>query len=458
MAKIINRTLYLLSLVAGIWLLTPAVHAQTASKEASSTINTKNESFAQAHPDQYHSWRATSEQSQREDALAEDPRLVILWAGYPFSRDYNKPRGHAYALIDVRETLRTGAPKDAQDGPLPMACWSCKSPDVARLIQEQGEDEYFHGKWAKGGPEIVNVLGCADCHKTDSPEFAQGQPALTLTRPYAARAMEAIGKPFDKASRFDQQSMVCGQCHVEYYFAGENKSVKFPWDNGTKVEDMEVYYDNIAFSDWTNSLSKAPMLKAQHPEYESDTIGGFNRVLTENRNKKGDVFITTVLFNDKTTLLHNREPIDKVPNLTLEDYQVGSNTALLDAVGDTISKMQENRKITKNNNVLFVIITDGEENSSHKYSQSKIKSMIKSAEMEDKWDFIFLGANIDAITAADSIGISRSKATGYVQDKTGYDKAYKAINNAVESKKNAAPISEEWKKEVETDAMERTNK
>lgn len=84
--------------------------------------------------------------------------------------------------------------------------------------------------------------------------------------------------------------------------------------------------------------------------------------------------------------------------------------------------------------------------------------MIKSAEMEDKWDFIFLGANIDAITAADSIGISRSKATGYVQDKTGYDKAYKAINNAVESKKNAAPISEEWKKEVETDAMERTNK
>ncbi|EMA3641541.1 hypothetical protein U2T78_002243 [Providencia stuartii] len=193
-------------------------------------------------------------------------------------------------------------------------------------------------------------------------------------------------------------------------------------------------------------------------DYESDTIGGFNRVLTENRNKKGDVFITTVLFNDKTTLLHNREPIDKVPNLTLEDYQVGSNTALLDAVGDTISKMQENRKITKNNNVLFVIITDGEENSSHKYSQSKIKSMIKSAEMEDKWDFIFLGANIDAITAADSIGISRSKATGYVQDKTGYDKAYKAINNAVESKKNAAPISEEWKKEVETDAMERTNK
>ncbi|MBW6838844.1 ammonia-forming cytochrome c nitrite reductase subunit c552, partial [Salmonella enterica subsp. enterica serovar Weltevreden] len=100
------------------------------------------------------SWKATSEQSERVDALAEDPRLVILWAGYPFSRDYNKPRGHAFAVTDVRETLRTGAPKNAEDGPLPMACWSCKSPDVARLIQKDGEDGYFHGKWARGGPEI----------------------------------------------------------------------------------------------------------------------------------------------------------------------------------------------------------------------------------------------------------------------------------------------------------------
>ena len=236
-------------------------------------MEAKNETFAPQHPDQYLSWKATSEQSERVDALAEDPRLVILWAGYPFSRDYNKPRGHAFAVTDVRETLRTGAPKNAEDGPLPMACWSCKSPDVARLIQKDGEDGYFHGKWARGGPEIVNNLGCADCHNTASPEFAKGKPELTLSRPYAARAMEAIGKPFEKAGRFDQQSMVCGQCHVEYYFDGKNKAVKFPWDDGMKVENMEQYYDKIAFSDWTNSLSKTPMLKAQHPEYETWTAG-----------------------------------------------------------------------------------------------------------------------------------------------------------------------------------------
>ena len=186
-----------------------------------------------------------------------------------------------------------------------MACWSCKSPDVARLIQEHGEDGYFKGKWAKGGPEVVNVLGCADCHKTDSPEFAKGKPELTLSRPYAERAMETIGKPFDKASRFDQQSMVCGQCHVEYYFSGENKSVKFPWDNGTKVEDMEVYYDNIAFSDWTNTLSKAPMIKAQHPEYETWSAGihGKNNVtcidchMPKLQNEKGELYTSHKIGN-----------------------------------------------------------------------------------------------------------------------------------------------------------------
>lgn len=174
-----------------------SVHAeQTAAPATPVTVEAKNETFAPQHPDQYLSWKATSEQSERVDALAEDPRLVILWAGYPFSRDYNKPRGHAFAVTDVRETLRTGAPKNAEDGPLPMACWSCKSPDVARLIQKDGEDGYFHGKWARGGPEIVNNLGCADCHNTASPEFAKGKPELTLSRPYAGTSSISANVPF----------------------------------------------------------------------------------------------------------------------------------------------------------------------------------------------------------------------------------------------------------------------
>ncbi|WP_312072636.1 ammonia-forming nitrite reductase cytochrome c552 subunit [Atlantibacter sp.] len=305
MARISKFLPYFWSLFACLLLLSTAHAEQAPSATPPAKIETHNEVFANKHPDQFNSWKATSEQSEREDALADDPNMVILWAGYPFSRDYNKPRGHAYALTDVRETLRTGAPKTAEDGPLPMACWSCKSPDVARLIQKEGEAGYFHGKWARGGPEIVNNLGCADCHNTASEDFAKGKPALTLSRPYAARAMETIGKPFDKASRLDQQSMVCGQCHVEYYFDGKNKQVKFPWDNGPNVDGMEKYYDDIAFSDWVNPLSKTPMLKAQHPEYETWSAGihGKNNVtcidchMPKLQNAEGKMFTSHKIGN-----------------------------------------------------------------------------------------------------------------------------------------------------------------
>lgn len=281
MARQSKKLLHVMLLgLAGIWGVSQAETAPPANAAKEQKVEARNDRFAPMHPSQYNSWKATSEQSERVDALGEDPRMVILWAGYPFAKDYNKPRGHFYALTDVRETLRTGAPKTPEDGPLPMACWSCKSPDVARVISEQGEDGYFTGKWARGGPEIVNALGCADCHNTASDDFAKGKPALTLSRPYISRAMDTIGKPFEKAGRLDQQSMVCAQCHVEYYFDGDKKAVKLPWDKGTTVDDMEAYYDNIAFADWVNPLSKTPMIKAQHPEYETwrDGVHGKNNV------------------------------------------------------------------------------------------------------------------------------------------------------------------------------------
>lgn len=258
----------------------------------------RNEDFAKAHQDQYTSWKATSESKPITDALAEDPNLVILWAGYGFAKDYNAPRGHYYAVTDVRETLRTGGPKDKISGPMTMACWSCKSPDVPRVIEERGEDGYFEGKWSRLGEEIVNPIGCADCHDTGSEDFKNGKPALRIGRTFAARAMDTIGKPFEKQDRFGQQAQVCGQCHVEYYFTGPTKAVKFPWDDGMTVDDMEKYYDNIEFSDWTHALSKTPMLKAQHPGYETWSMGvhGQNNVacvdchMPKVTNKEGKVY------------------------------------------------------------------------------------------------------------------------------------------------------------------------
>ncbi|GIU40688.1 cytochrome c-552 [Shewanella sairae] len=246
-----------------------AASLMAGSAFASDKTEPRNEVYKDKFSNQYKTWHDTSESVEIIDALEQDPNLVILWAGYGFAKDYNKARGHVYAVTDLRNTLRTGAPKTAEDGPMPMACWSCKSPDVPRMIEEQGEDGYFSGKWSKGGAEIVNSIGCSDCHE-------KGKSKLRISRPYAERAMEAIGTPFDEASRKDKQSMVCGQCHVEYYFektADKKGYVKFPWDKGTTVEDMEAYYDAIDFADWTHAVSKTPMLKAQHPGYETWQLG-----------------------------------------------------------------------------------------------------------------------------------------------------------------------------------------
>ncbi|MFC5077703.1 Cytochrome c-552 precursor [Vibrio thalassae] len=271
---------WILSSVAAIALL-GALSASAVAAPEEGLIDPRNQAYEKDHPDQYKTWKETSESEEIEDALAHDPNMVILWAGYGFAKDYNKARGHFYALDDVRQTLRTGGPTDPKSGPMPMACWSCKSPDVGRVIDERGEDGYFEGKWARLGAEISNPIGCADCHDTRSDAFKNGEPALAIAKPYVERAFEAIGKKFDEQSRLDQQASVCAQCHVEYYFTGPTKAVKFPWDMGTTVGEMETYYDALNFKDWQHAVSKAPMLKAQHPGYETwrDGIHGKNGVV-----------------------------------------------------------------------------------------------------------------------------------------------------------------------------------
>ncbi|WP_420534985.1 ammonia-forming nitrite reductase cytochrome c552 subunit [Actinobacillus porcinus] len=236
-------------------------------------IESSNEKFAEKYPNQYNSWKDTSKSTEAAPAVEQDPRLIVLWGGYAFAKEYNKPRGHFYSVTDVRNILRTGAPKlnDENSGPQPMACWTCKGPDVPRLIAELGEEGYFSGKWAKGGAEVVNSIGCADCHDTTSKEFEEGKPALRIARPHVLRALDAIQKDFASLDRDDKRAAICANCHVEYYFdksTGAN-NVVFPWMKGVDVDSIEKYYDEIGFKDWEHSISKAPMLKAQHPDYET---------------------------------------------------------------------------------------------------------------------------------------------------------------------------------------------
>jgi nitrite reductase (cytochrome c-552) len=242
---------------------------------------TRSSEWGKHYPRQYDTYMQTKKSDEIADALKEDPALVVMWAGYPFSKDYNKPRGHYYALEDVTNTLRTGAPVDKATGPLPSACWACKSPDMPRLVKRDGELEYFTGKWAKYGDEVANTIGCGDCHDNQTMK-------LTLTRDYLKRGLDAEGslKAAD-ATHQDMRSLVCAQCHSEYYFKktewddkGSKKTamvVTFPWSKGFSAENMEEFYDEYNFSDWTHQLSKTPMLKAQHPDYETYVTGVHSR-------------------------------------------------------------------------------------------------------------------------------------------------------------------------------------
>jgi nitrite reductase (cytochrome c-552) len=248
---------------------------------AISDTETRSSEWGKNYPRQYDTYMQTRKSDKIDDVLKEDPALVILWAGYGFSKDYNKPRGHYYALEDNINTLRTGAPVDAKTGPMPTACWTCKSPDVGRLMKRDGELEFFTGKWAKYGDEIVNPIGCGDCHDSKSMK-------LNVNREFLKRALDAEGslKAAD-ATHQDMRTLVCVQCHAEYYFKktewedkGEKKLaqvVTFPWANGMSAENIEAYYDDINFVDWTHQLSKTPMLKAQHPGYETFVTGVHSR-------------------------------------------------------------------------------------------------------------------------------------------------------------------------------------
>lgn len=238
------------------------------------TGDTRSENYKNNFRREYNTWKKTQEMDFRskyngnemQDILEDRPEMVILWAGYAFSKDYNAPRGHMYALDDNRNTLRTGTPEQEGDGPQPAACWVCKSPDVPRYMHEHGIEEFYSHQWGDLGSEIVNPVGCATCHNSETMNLQISQPSLI-------QAFADMGKNIDEVTPQEMRSLVCAQCHVEYYFKGDQKVVTFPWKDGMTVEDMERYYDEIEFTDWTHGLSKAPMLKAQHPDYEVFLLG-----------------------------------------------------------------------------------------------------------------------------------------------------------------------------------------
>lgn len=195
---------------------------------------------------------------------------------------------------------------------------------------------------------------------------------------------------------------------------------------------------------------------------ESDTIGGFNSMLEKQRQEEGEANVTTVLFDDSFELLHDRIAINGVAPMTDQDYTVRGSTALLDAIGKTINKLGNVQKATSEteraDKVLFVITTDGLENASREFSYSKIKEMVSRQKEKYGWEFIFLGANIDAIATAERFGISEDRAVNFVSDSAGTIINYNIMSSFVSDFRSNRSIEKSWKSEIDSDYKKRGKK
>lgn len=193
---------------------------------------------------------------------------------------------------------------------------------------------------------------------------------------------------------------------------------------------------------------------------EKDTIGGFNSMLEKQRKEPGDAVVSTVLFDNEIEVIHDRVAIVDVPNLTDKEYFVRGCTALLDAVGGTIHHIGNVHKYARREDVpektLFIITTDGMENASRRYTYDKVRYMIESQKERYGWEFLFLGANIDAAAEARRFGIDEAMAANYHCDEAGTALNYEVINEAITSVRAcAAPLSADWKKKIDADYKKR---
>jgi nitrite reductase (cytochrome c-552) len=252
--------------------------------------------------------------SHLKDANGNPTPLVRLYAGYAFSVDYNEERGHYYALIDQKKTLRQVVVNQ------PGACANCHAAEAPGLIRQMGWEQFNHTPYKELSPTLMTGSTCADCHDSQTMQ-------LTITRPALINALQAQGIDWTKATRQEMRTLVCIQCHVEYYFAGDNKVLTFPWAKGTprgnlptvKIEDIENYYTEINFKDWTHKETGAPMLKMQHPEAEmfSTSLHAYNGVACADCHmpyiREGAVKITDHWI---------RSPLTNVENACLQCHNV----------------------------------------------------------------------------------------------------------------------------------------
>lgn len=191
---------------------------------------------------------------------------------------------------------------------------------------------------------------------------------------------------------------------------------------------------------------------------ESDTIGGFNALIEKQRKQDGECFVTTVLFDDCIETLHDRVSLGEIQKLTDKDYTVRGCTALIDAIGETVKHISDVHRYIRKEDVpehtMFVITTDGLENASHRYSSDEVKKLIEQKK-ELGWEFLFIGANIDAVETAKHFGIGEDRAVDYRADAAGTRVLYDTVSDAVCAMRSCQPLTAGWSKKIKKDYKER---
>ncbi len=195
---------------------------------------------------------------------------------------------------------------------------------------------------------------------------------------------------------------------------------------------------------------------------EADTIGGFNSMIAQQREEQGEALVSTVLFDHESEVLHDRVPLEKIAPMTRAQYRVRGCTALIDALGSAIHHIGNVHKYAREEDVpehtVFVITTDGMENASHRYTADQVRDMVKRQKEKYGWEFLFLGANIDAVSTAARYGIAEDRAANFRNDAKGQALVYEAMSGAVASVRASAPLPRSWKKAVEDDLAVRGKK
>ena len=188
---------------------------------------------------------------------------------------------------------------------------------------------------------------------------------------------------------------------------------------------------------------------------ESDTIGGFNGMIERQKKEEGEALVSTVLFSDESKVIHDRVDLQKIEPMTDKQYYVGGCTALIDAIGSAIHHIGNVHKYAREEDrpehTIFVITTDGMENASHRYTSDQVKAMVQRQKDKYGWEFLFLGANIDAVETAARFGIAENRAVNYHCDPIGQGRVYEGVDRAVRSVRACAKVDIDWKKDIEED-------